>query len=525
MGIDLKDNALLKRRSAGVLLPLSAMRGTTDWGCGDMSSFKEWINYLGGEGVKMLQILPIRETAPMENCPYSALSAYAIDPVYISIEDVPEVQACQEAQDIINLSREEINHWRGEKTVPFKYIKTAKYKVLWAAYEHFVHSEQELDTPRYKDFLAFQQKHNAWLVPYTIFRTAKDLTGWSSWKHWEGAFKNIDVDFLKDFAQRNSKQMMFFTWLQWILEEQIAQVRQTARHAGVLLLGDIPFGVNYDSADVWANQRRYFLDAEIGAPGDNMAQDGQRWGLPAYNWAEIEASHFNIWRGKVKRFCELYDAFRLDHLVGFFRTWVFDERHPKGHYDLEDEAKQKARGIKFLQAVVESAGGKLPIGEDLGQIPDYLRELMKEISLPGYKVLRWEKDNEIFRDPLKYPTASLATTSTHDTSMLKEWWESMPDWQRANAWEMITGKKTDGKIPFDAGTRNQILRRVLGGASRMVVLPLQDIIGAGDRINTPGTVNNENWTYRAPLEPAQFHTTYGEEMRAFAELIKETGRG
>jgi 4-alpha-glucanotransferase len=524
MAINLKDNELLQRRSAGVLLPLSAMRGATDWGCGDMASFREWINYLGGEGIKIIQILPISESAPAENCPYSTLSAYALDPVYISIEDVPEVRNSPAAREITASLRDEIAYWRGERAAQFKYIKAAKYKTMWAAYEYFLQNEQAQDTRRYNDFLAFQQKNNGWLVPYTIFRTAKDLTGWSSWKHWENPFKNTDINFLKNFALNNGKQMMFFTYLQWVLQQQLDGVRQSAVERGVVILGDIPFGVSYDSADVWANQRKYMLEAEIGAPGDNLAEGGQKWGLPAYNWAEIDANNFNLWRGRIKRCCELYDAFRLDHLVGFFRTWVFEQGQDKGHYDLQDEYLQKVRGERFLEAVVESAGGKLPIGEDLGVIPDYLRELMKEINLPGYKVLRWEKDNEIFRDPSKYPAASLATTSTHDTQMLKEWWESMPDWQRANAWEMISGGKSDGKIPFDAQTRRAILKRVLGSGSCMVVLPLQDIIGSAERINTPGTVNADNWTYRAPYETAEFHSKYLNEMREFTELIKETGR-
>jgi 4-alpha-glucanotransferase len=524
MSIDLKDNDLIKKRTAGVLLPLFSMRSSNDWGCGDMASFKEWINYLGGEGIKTLQILPIRETAPAENCPYSALSAYALDPVYISAEDVPEVKTSLPARELVKQLRDEINFWRGERAVQFKYIKAAKHKVLQAAYEHFVKEEQGKNTQRYANFLEFQKKNNYWLVPYTIFRTAKDLTGWSSWKHWEYPFKNTDINFLKDFAAKHAKQMMYFTYLQWLLQQQLDEVRTAARGGGVMILGDIPFGENYDSADVWSNQKKYILDAEIGAPGDNMAEGGQRWGLPAYNWPEIEAGNFNVWRGKIKRACELYDAFRLDHLVGFFRTWIFNRGEEKGRYDLSDETLQRARGYKFLEAVVESSEGKLPIGEDLGVIPDYLRELMKEVSLPGYKVLRWEKDNEVFRDPSKYPAASLATTSTHDTPMLKAWWEQMPDWQRANAWEMITGNKTDGKIPFDRESHRAVLKRVLGSSSAMVVVPLQDVIGTSDRINTPGTVNDENWTYRVPYETAEFHSKFLNEIRMFKELIKESGR-
>ncbi|MDR0646290.1 MAG: 4-alpha-glucanotransferase, partial [Elusimicrobiota bacterium] len=221
MAVNLRDNDTLKRRSAGVLLPLFSMRSASDWGCGDMASFKEWISYLCGEGVRLIQILPIHETTPYENCPYSALSAYAFDPVYISVEDVPDVRASLEAQDIIASIREEINYWREQKTLQLKYIKSAKYKVMYAAYEYFLGEEQSKNTPRYNDFLEFQKNNNHWLVPYTIFRTAKDLTGWASWKHWENSFKNTEVAFLKNFAAQHSKQMMFFSYLQWVIRRQL----------------------------------------------------------------------------------------------------------------------------------------------------------------------------------------------------------------------------------------------------------------------------------------------------------------
>ncbi|MDR0953440.1 MAG: 4-alpha-glucanotransferase [Elusimicrobiota bacterium] len=524
MAVDLKDNELIKTKRAGVLLPLFAMRSATDWGIGDMASLKEWIKYLSGEGVKVLQILPIHETAPEENCPYSALSAFAIDPVYLSIEDVPEVKAAPKAQELINKFRAEINLWRSQSSVSFKYIKSAKYKVLWAAYEYFLEEEKAKNTPRYSAFLAFQEQAAPWLVPYCLFRAAKDIFGWASWRHWAKEFQDINVNYLKNFSIENSKQIMFFGYIQWTLQEQIEEVKAVCKEHNMMLFGDIPFGVNFDSADVWANQKKYILDAEIGAPPDELSKDEQKWGLPAYNWSEIMATDFRLWRSKINRACEIYDVFRLDHLVGFFRTWIFDPVHTKGHFDIEDEAAQKERGAKFIEAVVETAKGKMPVGEDLGLIPNYVRQYMKEISLPGYRVLRWEKDNEVFREPRNYPAASLATTSTHDTTTLKEWWETMPNWERANIWEMISAEKTDGNILFTPFVHKAILSRVMGSGSCLAIFPLQDIIGDSTRVNVPGTVCASNWTCRVNYEPLEFKAKYQNEMRVFSELIKGAGR-
>lgn len=524
MPVSLKENVLINSRSAGVLLPLFSMRSAGDWGVGDMGSFKEWISYLSGEGIKIIQILPIHETAPGENCPYSALSAYAIDPVYLSIIDIIDVKTSEEAQDIIVQTKEEIEFWRGQSKAQFKYIKTAKYKVLWAAYEHFLKQEKAKNTARYNDFLAFEQKHSAWLIPYSIFRTAEALTGWTSWKYWDKSLSEINITFLKEFALKYSKEMMYFSYIQWLLQGQLEEVRALAKAKNVLIFGDIPFGVNFDSADVWGNQKRYLLNAEIGAPQDQFSEGGQKWGLPAYNWPDIQANNFNFWRAKIRRVCEIYDIFRLDHLVGFYRTWIFEDGADKGHFDIEGEENQKVRGEKFLEAVIETAAGKLPVGEDLGVIPDFVRNMMREMSLPGYRVLRWEKDNEVFREPRNYPVASLATTSTHDTETLKEWWEMMPAWQRANVWEMISAQKTDGNVPFTPEVHKAILTRVMGSASCLVIFPMQDIIGETGRINTPGTVCGENWTYRIPYETAEFHSKYLREINAFRDIMKETNR-
>ncbi len=522
--IDLSKNPYLQKRSAGVSLPLSAMKGTEDWGCGDMSSLKEWIEYFSKYNIKVLQILPLWETAPREHCPYSALSAYAIDPIYISIKDVPEVQKYQAAQDILNDLKPEIENWRNNSAVQFDVIKPAKYRVLWAAYEYFEKEEKKVRAGRWQEFLKFQKKNASWLLSYAIFRTAKDLYNWTSWKTWPENLKTREINAIKDFLVKNERQVMFFCYIQWIAQEQLENVITYAKEKNVSLFGDIPFGVNFDSADVWANQTKFLLDTEVGAPKDALAQGGQKWGLPAYNWPLIEEQDFNFWRSKINRACEIYDIFRLDHLVGFFRTWVFKQGDEVGAYDISDEATQKQRGEKFLEAVTETAKDKLPVGEDLGVIPDYMREYMKEIHMPGYRVIRWEKDNEVFREPRNYPSASLATTSTHDTTTLKQWWEEMPNWQRANFWEMVSAKKTDGNVPYTQEVNVEILKRVLGSNSDLAIFPLQDVIGTTDQINVPGTVSPDNWTYRLPYTTKEFEEKYNGIMTTFQALIKETNR-
>ena len=211
--------------------------------------------------------------------------------------------------------------------------------------------------------------------------------------------------------------------------------------------------------------------------------------------------------------------------MGFFRTYIFAPGDEVGSFDVQGEQNQIDRGYQFLRMVLDEAKGKLPVGEDLGVIPNYVRRMLVDLRIPGYKVLRWEReDNGYYREPRHYPQVSLATTSTHDTETVRGWWETMDPHERANIWEMISAQKTDGNIPFTLDTQRAILRRVLDSNSAITLFSWQDIIGTLDRVNTPGTVGEENWTYRSDCTPKQAAETYAVQLAMYRNLLKETGR-
>ena len=217
--------------------------------------------------------------------------------------------------------------------------------------------------------------------------------------------------------------------------------------------------------------------------------------------------------------------FRLDHLVGFYRTYVFGPGDDKGAFDVQDEQAQITRGYNFLRMVLDEAHGKLAVGEDLGVIPNYVRRMLVDLKIPGYKVLRWEReDNGYYREPRQYPVVSLATTSTHDTETVRGWWETMDTQERAHIWEMISAQKTDGNVPWNMDTQRAILRRVLDSASALVMFSWQDITGTTDRINTPGTVGDENWTYRSPYTPGEAAQIYAGQLAMLRQLLAQTNR-
>ena len=516
---------LLTQKTNGILLPVSAMKTDTDWGVGDFSSLCEWVQFLGKLGTKIVQILPLQETAPGQNCPYSALSAFAIDPVYIDVLKVREVQLSNPAQESVHNLQGNIAAWRLSRKAAFKPVKEAKLKILWQAYQFFLEHDFNQHTAQAQAFEAYYSANKSWLRGYSIFRALKELHHWQTWKDWPAELRDFQPQEVAQFEHQYREYICFFAYVQWQADLQLRAAKITAQQAGVYLFGDIPFGTNLDSAEVWSERENFRLDYSVGAPPDQFSDKGQCWGLPAYDWPYIQAHQFDLWRRKIQRAVQLYDIFRLDHLVGFFRTYVFGPHDDKGQFDLQGEQAQIDRGYAFLKMVLESARGAMPVGEDLGVIPNYVRRMLVDLKIPGYKVLRWEReDNGYYREPRNYPVVSLATTSTHDTETLRGWWETENQQERAHIWEMISTYKTDGNVPFTLEVQKTILRRVLTSASAITMFSWQDIIGTLERVNVPGTVGDENWTYRSAYTPQEAAQVYGPQLAMYQALLKETGR-
>ncbi len=516
---------LLTSRSNGILMPLSAMKTEKDWGVGDFSSLCEWTRFFGSLGTKIVQILPLQETAPGQNCPYSALSAFAIDPVYIDVNAVREVQLCPKTRQLVQDLQGDIVAWKMSHKVPFRPVKDAKLKVLWQAYQFFLEHEVCHFTPQFQAFEAYRSVNKNWLRSYSLFRALKDFYRWQTWLDWPEGLRDFRADAVAEFEEKYKEYVGFFAYVQWQADLQLRAAKVCACNAGVLIFGDIPFGTNLDSAEVWSERENFRLDHSVGAPPDQFSDKGQCWGLPAYNWAHIAADNFGLWRRKISRAVELYDLFRLDHLVGFYRTYIFGPGDEHGFFDITTEQEQIDRGYNFLSMVLDSARGAMPVGEDLGVIPNYVRHILVELKIPGYKVLRWEReDNGYYREPRQFPAVSLCTTSTHDTETVRGWWETMPQYERANIWEMISAQKTDGNVPFNLDTQRAILRRVLTSGSAVTMFSWQDIIGTLERVNVPGTVGDENWTYRSGCTPAEAAQVYQAQLESYKALLQETER-
>jgi 4-alpha-glucanotransferase len=315
--------------------------------------------------------------------------------------------------------------------------------------------------------------------------------------------------------------------VQWQADRQWHNARRAA--AAVKVFGDLPFMVAADSADVWSNQDVFRRDASIGAPPDAFNDAGQDWGMPAYRWDAFAADNDAWIRARARRAAALFDGYRIDHLVGFYRTYVIPSDGSAKSFSPTAEPDQLAQGERVMKAFLDA--GATVIAEDLGVVPDFVRDSQLRLGIPGYKVFRWERDWDLpdqpFRDPEAYPPLSLATTGTHDTETLVEWWEAAAPEERSKvaALPFFATRRMDPTACDDA-TRDRLLELIVASASNLVLLPVQDIFGWRDRINIPGTVAESNWTWRLPwsVDVLDHHPIAAERAGTLASWMKRYGR-
>jgi 4-alpha-glucanotransferase len=265
--------------------------------------------------------------------------------------------------------------------------------------------------------------------------------------------------------------------------------------------------VDGDSADVWAHASEFRLDAAVGAPPDAFSEEGQNWGLPVYRWDVLRERGFDWLRDRARRSAALYDGYRVDHLVGFYRTYVFPRDGSPAYFAPEDEDDQLQLGETVL-AVLGEPGSRI-IAEDLGTIPDFVRASLVRLGVPGYKVFRWEREweepSQPYRDPAAYEAASVATTGTHDTETTGQWWDGLDAEERAavigapGVRERLGDEEAVAAAQaFTPALRDVLLEVLYASGSDFLVLPVQDVFGWRDRINVPASQGDHNWNWRLP---------------------------
>lgn len=510
------------RRVAGVLLPLFSMRSSASWGIGEFADLRPFSEWMHDAGLSLLQLLPINEMSAGQNSPYSALSSAALDPVFIAPDAIASFGRAGGIGALPKEAREALERARGSASVDFDAVRAAKRAAFDLAWQAFDASEAgALD--------AFVEREQYWLADYALYRALADEHG-CDWTHWPESLRDRDAGALADARAKLGDRVRFHAWLQWIADAQWSSARADARERGVAVFGDLPFMVNTASADVWARQQDFMLDASVGTPPDPFSATGQDWGVPVYRWPQIAEEDFEWLRSRGRRAASLFDGFRVDHLVGFYRTFV-RPREGEPYFLPGEPHEQIAQGERIMRIFMET--GAAITAEDLGTVPDYVRESLGRLGLPGYRIMRWERhwhtDGQPFRDPAEWPANAVATTGTHDTETLAEWWEKADEDERGKVLQIPEVARASGESRERTLTpplRDALLASLYKSPSNLLILPLQDLLGWHDRINTPATVGDGNWRWALPwpVDRLQAIPVAAERARELHDLAQETGR-
>jgi 4-alpha-glucanotransferase len=477
------------------LLPLFSLRSRTDFGIGDFGALDGLFDWMVAARQKLLMLLPLLPTAHNDSSPYSTRSAFGLNPLFIDVQALPEFA---EAGGLDSLSAEErgwLSEARASRRIRYDLVFRLKDAALHRAFERFETLHWKTSDARANELREWQHTQSGWLEAYALYAAISKDQQHRPWWDWPAALRDRKPAALAAERNRLSHDVLAECWLQWIAERQWDQVRAKAKAKGVLLCGDEPFILSQDSADCWAHPKLLRRDARLGVPPDAFSADGQDWGLPYFDFSAMEKEGYAWLKFRAEKSASYYDLRRVDHAIGYFRQWIRDTTTPKGRFIPLDEPAQVALGEKHFKLFSASAG---IIAEDLGVIPKFAREVLKKLQLPGYRVMRWERDEAVYRDPHEFLEVSLATTGTHDTDTLREWWETATDAERlamAKAVPEMQGLPAVTKA-FTPQVHEALLAGTLGSASNLAVIPWQDVLGSRDRVNLPGSMTDANWAYR-----------------------------
>jgi 4-alpha-glucanotransferase len=495
-------------RMSGVLLHVTSL--PSHGGVGDFGpAAYEFIDFLAAAKQRLWQVLPLSPTG-YGSSPYSALSAFAGNPVLISLERL--------VQDGW-LAPERLEGLPGhDGPADFGAAATRKVPLIEEAAANFLDTANDEARGRY---LKFCTDNLSWLPDYAMFNVLRRRFGYKSWNEWPAEYAQRKHDALTSALTEQGRELAIEQTIQYFFDEQWCSLRTYCKARDIRILGDVAIFVNYDSADVWTHRELFELDDEgrmirvSGVPPDYFSATGQRWGNPLYKWGEMREREFSWWVGRVRRTLALYDMFRLDHFRGFEAYWSIaadEETAVNGQW-------VKAPGHELFQRLKE-VFGKLPIiAEDLGLITPEVDELRERFGMPGMRILQFgfsDRGAHLYL-PHEFVPNTVVYTGTHDNNTTLGWWrDGATEVERTHVQTYLQPIEHEGDIVW------AMIRAAARSVANLCILPMQDILQLGSeaRMNTPAA-GEGNWTWR--YEKDALHPEYAARLAALMEMTDRDG--
>jgi 4-alpha-glucanotransferase len=477
------------QRASGILLHPTCF--PSRFGIGDLGrSAYEFIDFLESSGQKLWQILPLGPTE-YEHSPYTMnFSAFAGNPLMISLEQLAE-EGLLDAKELIPLEGEDIKPDR----VNFDRVIPYKTKYLKQAYANF---KKALETNPNPEFEQFCSEQSWWLDDYVLFMVLHEANPDKMWNQWSSAIARRKPEALKAKRQEFEDEILYHKFLQFQFFEQWKKLRTYANERNIQIIGDVSIYVCFNSVDVWAHPEIFKLDPQTleplyiaGVPPDYFSATGQLWGNPIYDWEKLQETEFTWWIDRFKATLQYVDLVRIDHFRAFQAYWQV----PAGEETAMNGEWIEAPGVEFFETLGKKLGTLPILAEDLGVITPEVEKLRDRFDFPGMKILLFAfgdgSDHAYL--PHNYIHNCLVYTGTHDNDTTLGWWAELDEPQK-----QFVAKYLGYKFPEAIEEINwDLIRLALSSVANQAIIPLQDLLGLDGRarMNDP-SVNAGNWRWR-----------------------------
>ena len=473
-------------RKSGVLLHISSLPGR--WGTGELGpQARAFGDFLKSAGQKLWQILP---TGPVGYgwSPYSSVSAFAGNHLFISFDDLLEDGLLTKRQ-LSAFPVFDSHH------IDFDSVIAAREKILFRVAERFESNDE---------FENFCTRENSWLDDYSLFMAIREIYPDGTWAEWPPALRDRKPAAMKQARVRLKTRIHRHKVLQFLFDKHWKKTSAYFHSLGISIAGDIPIFVAGDSANVWSNRELFFLDEAgratvvAGVPPDYFSETGQRWGNPLYNWTVHRESGYEWWTRRMQRMFEMTDVVRVDHFRGFESYWEIPASEPTA----VNGRWVNGPGLEFFQTLennlrrIPALGKKFKldehvIAENLGIITDEVEALREACGFPGMWVLHFRfGDFDLKREGYRVEGVEknwAVYTGTHDNDTTQNWYAMLNGYEQSLVRNYL---RTDG-----SAIHRTLVELALQSPAKWAVLPMQDVLGAGERMNRPGIANG-NWSWR-----------------------------
>ncbi len=460
-------------RESGVLLHITSLPSPGGIGTMGKAAY-DFVDFAAESGLNIWQVLPVGPVGYGES-PYQSVSTYAGNPLLI---DLPML----EEEGI--LPKGSYQPLPDKDKVDFDAVRLEKEKALRSAFRA---SYDKVDVQGFV-------KENPWVEEYAMFMALKMHFGGGPWKDWPKELRLRDSKTLEKYKAMLSEEIRYYTFVQCLFFRQWFALRSYANEKGIQLFGDMPIYVAEDSADMWANPEVFQLDEErrplkvAGVPPDYFSADGQLWGNPLYDWKKLKKRKFDWWMDRMRAMAKLYDLVRVDHFIGFANYYAV----PYGAPNARTGKWIKAPGKSLFRRMKKEVPEITVIAEDLGEVNNRVKRLLRFCGYPGMRVLTFGLDGGADNPhaPHNFTENSVVYTGTHDNDTAKGVWDTTDEATREKAKKLLYLHEDDDVV-------GKMIEAVWGAPCRRAIVPMQDFlrIGSEGRMNLPGTVGGW-WAWR-----------------------------